>query len=129
MASNFTLVPSRILLGFIGVAALATLALLCVMPGWPVARAGAMFWCIGAAVHAFKGHRASHAARVDGAAIMVDGTEGRIVDGSFVAPWLTIVRWRPHGSRFTRSLVVMPDAIDAESFRALRVILRWHPAR
>ena len=110
-------------------AAAATLALLFALPGWPVARAAAMIWCMGAAVHAFKKHRASHAVRVEGATITVDGTEGRIVDGSFVAPWLTIVHWRPQGARFIRTLVVMPDAVDAQSFRALRVLLRWNPVR
>jgi len=89
----------------------------------------AMLWSVGIAGHAFKRQRAAHAVRVDGASITVDGIEGRIVAGSFVAPWLTIVRWRPQGARFTRTLPVLPDAIDAATFRALRVILRWAPAR
>ena len=86
-----------------------------------------MIWCMGAALPAFKRHRASHSVRVEGASIIVDGVEGRIVDGSFVAPWLTIIHWRANGARFTRTLVVMPDAVDPEPFRALRVLLRWYP--
>lgn len=84
---------------------------------------------MGIAAHAFKRHRGSHAVRVEGASITVDGIEGRIVAGSFVAPWLTIVRWRPRGARFARTLPVLPDAVDAEAFRALRVVLRWAPER
>jgi hypothetical protein len=50
---------------------------------------------------------------------------GRVVDGSFVAPWLTIVRWRPEGSRFSRAVVIAPDAAPPQDFRRLRVLLRW----
>ena len=108
-------------------AMLATLVLLAALPGPPEIRGAAMLWCMGAGAHAFKRHRATHVVHVDGRAIAVDGIEGRIVDGSFVAPWLTIVHWRPIGARLARTLVVMPDAIDADAFRALRVILRWAP--
>ena len=110
-------------------AAAATICLLAVLPGRLEVRMAAITWCMGAAGHAFKRHRASHAVRVDGRSIVVDGIEGHIVAGSFVASWLTIVHWRPSDSRFTRTLAVLPDAIDGEAFRALRVILRWSPPR
>jgi toxin CptA len=51
--------------------------------------------------------------------------DGRLCDGSFVAPWLTLVRWRRRGERFDRTVMVLPDMLDAESFRRLRVRLRW----
>jgi len=50
---------------------------------------------------------------------------GRLAAGSFVAPWLTVVRWRPDGARFTRTVMVPPDAVDPDAFRRLRVLLRW----
>ncbi len=50
---------------------------------------------------------------------------GGLREGSFVAPWLTIVRWRPDGSRFSRTILVAPDAVDPDAFRRLRVLLRW----
>ncbi len=50
---------------------------------------------------------------------------GRLSPGSFVAPWLVVVRWRPEGARFTRTVLVPPDAVDADAFRRLRVRLRW----
>jgi hypothetical protein len=61
--------------------------------------------------------------------------EGQVQEGSFVAPWLTLLRWRPEGTRFDRTIVILPDAIAGEEFRRLRVLLRWggghsvtHPA-
>jgi toxin CptA len=50
---------------------------------------------------------------------------GRVRPGSFVAPWLAIVRWRPEGARFDRTIPVFPDMLDADAFRRLRVLLRW----
>ena len=51
--------------------------------------------------------------------------DGLVCDGSFVAPWLTIVRWRPAGGRFDRTFVVVPGMLEDEAFRRLRVLLRW----
>jgi len=51
--------------------------------------------------------------------------DGRLADGSFVAPWLTVVRWCPDGARFDRTILVAPDAVEADAFRRLRVLLRW----
>ena len=50
---------------------------------------------------------------------------GELRDGSFVAPWLTIVRWRPEGRRRDRTILVLPGMSDAETLRKIRVILRW----
>lgn len=50
---------------------------------------------------------------------------GTVRDGCFVAPWLTIVLWRPTGARIDRAVVILPDMVDAEDFRRLRVLLRW----
>ncbi len=50
---------------------------------------------------------------------------GTLRDGCFVAPWLTIVRWRPEGARFDRTIVVLPDMMPPEEFRKLRVLLKW----
>lgn len=56
-----------------------------------------------------------------------DGTTatGRLVPDAFVAPWLTVLRWVPDGARFSRAIVVFPDAVDAMAFRRLRILLRW----
>jgi toxin CptA len=50
---------------------------------------------------------------------------GRLTDDAFVAPWLTVLRWVPEGARYSRSIVVAPDAAQAEAFRRLRILLRW----
>jgi len=50
--------------------------------------------------------------------------DGRLAEGSFVAPWLTIVRWRPDGARLDRTILVAPDAVEAGDFRRLRILLR-----
>lgn len=54
-----------------------------------------------------------------------------LLGSSFVAPYLMVLElsplepsksWRKF---FTRSVVILPDGIDAEEFRQLRVLLRW----
>jgi toxin CptA len=50
---------------------------------------------------------------------------GELRDGSFVAPWLTLVRWRPEGRRLDRTVLLLPGMADAGSLRKIRVILRW----
>jgi toxin CptA len=73
-----------------------------------------------------------------------------ILGSSFVAPYLAVLElkpldllpeggkdgsaaatgrwwnwWKKRRKLFPRSLVILPDAIDAEAFRQLRVLLRW----
>ena len=124
----FTLQPSRRLAGFVVLAGAGTASLLAAMPlpGWASAAAAA--WCALAFAHALARHTVSRSVRIlGGRAIVVDRAAGEIVAGSFVAPWLTIVRWRPASSWRARTVVVLPDMLDAAAFRALRVILRWAP--
>jgi hypothetical protein len=45
--------------------------------------------------------------------------------GGFVADYLTIVAYRLQGQRFNRYIVLLPDMLETEAFRALRVRLRW----
>ena len=58
-------------------------------------------------------------------AISVDGCAGTVRSGSFVAPWLAVIRWRPAGARLDRTVVVLPDMLPPAAFRELRVILVW----
>lgn len=50
---------------------------------------------------------------------------GCVAPGSFVAPWLVILRWKPDGARFTRAIVLVPDMAGDRDLRRLRVVLRW----
>lgn len=121
----------------LGAAALASLALLALLP-LPGALRVALAAAIGAlAIEALRrvahhrGPRGVRALAIHGAGEIAvethDGRRhaGRLRDGSFVAPWLTIVRWRPVGARFDRTVLILPDMVDAEAFRRLRVRLRW----
>ena len=56
---------------------------------------------------------------------------GQVVEGSFVAPSLTVVRYRVTGARrfsMDKSVLIFPDSLDRELFRMLRVRLKWGKA-
>ena len=100
----FTLEPSRRLAAFVVLAAAGTAALVAAMPlpGWAGAMAAA--WCVVAFIHALARHTVRRVVHIlAGRSIVVDGLGGEIVAGSFVAPWLTIVHWRPVSSRLPRT--------------------------
>ena len=50
---------------------------------------------------------------------------GKILRDSLVTPFITILNVLPQGAFFARSIVILPDSMDAESFRELRVWLKW----
>jgi len=53
-------------------------------------------------------------------------SNGAILAGGMVTPWLTVARWRATvGKPRHRTLVLCADAVDAENYRRLRVYLRW----
>lgn len=56
--------------------------------------------------------------------IRKDGRHVEIIvrEDSVVTPYLTVVNFEYFR---LRSLVILPDAVDAESYRQLRVRLRW----
>jgi toxin CptA len=51
--------------------------------------------------------------------------EAVILPSSFVAPYLTVMNCSLTGRWLQYHIVILPDALDAESFRRLRVWLRW----
>ena len=122
---------SRVAAAFLALAAGLTLALVACVP-----LAGALKALVGAGVVALAAHAYGRLGRV--AALRLSAsralavrarsgawTEGRLRDGAFVAPWLTILRWRAEGARFDRTLVILPDMADADARRRVRVIARW----
>jgi toxin CptA len=129
--------PSRLVEAWIVLVAAAALAAVLATPLPAVAQAAAAVALSCAAVRAARrlacreGHGAIAGFVVDlSGRIEVEGADGtrlagRTQDGSFVAPWLTIVRWRPDGARFPRSILVAPDGVAEDSFRRLRILLRW----
>jgi hypothetical protein len=112
-------------------AAAVTLVLACVTPLTHELRALAACWVALAALRALRRLGASHRLYVDAAGeVSVDETQGCLRPGSFVAPWLTTVRWRPVGAWIDRSLLVLPDGLPPGEFRRLRTLLKLgHPSR
>lgn len=136
-AVRVALVPSRIGAAAIAAMASATLALIAFTPGSLALRILAATWIACAALHALhgvallRGTRGVHLLHVarDGDVEVRDGAgawrAGLVQAGSFVAPWLTVIRWRSPSDRFDHTIVVVPDMLAAEDFRRLRVYLRW----
>jgi hypothetical protein len=124
-------------LALVAALALATLALLAFVPAPPLPRLAAGGWvaCMALAAARRLPHgpigrgpraialRASGEVAVRSAA--GEWQTGELRAGCFVAPWLTIVRWRPLGARHDRTLLILPGMAPAEALRKIRVILRW----
>ena len=112
-------------------AAIATLAVITATPLTPGLRAALVALVVGLACRARRSMTRVRAMRLDRAGAMevwsLDGglASGSVRDGSFVSPWLTIVRWRPQGARIDRTVLILPGMVDRDDFRTLRVALRW----
>jgi toxin CptA len=50
---------------------------------------------------------------------------GILLPTSYVSASLTVLNLKAHGERLARHVVILPDAINSEDFRKLRVFLRW----
>ena len=55
--------------------------------------------------------------------------DAQVLGTTYVAPWLTVLNLRANGATLARHVLVVPDNADRESFRQLRVVLRWRRAR
>lgn len=72
-----------------------------------------------------------------GTALMLDGDRvmlatrggkqltGHVLRDSLVTPLITVLNVLPQGARFARSVIILPDSLDVESFRQLRVWFKW----
>jgi toxin CptA len=54
-----------------------------------------------------------------------DQVTARVLADSLVSPFITVLNVLPQGAYLARSVIILPDSLDAESFRQLRVWLRW----
>jgi hypothetical protein len=117
--------------------ALATLAVVALAPAPTIARILAATWTVCVALAAASrvpflpgaaGPRAL-AIRASGEVAVQSASgawrSGELRDGGFVAAWLVVVRWRPEGARFDRTILILPGMTDARTLRKIRVILRW----
>jgi hypothetical protein len=50
---------------------------------------------------------------------------GHVRSGSYVHPLFTSIVWRPDRARWSRTLPLVPDMLDVDDFRRLRVMLRY----
>ena len=137
---EISLGPSRSAAWRVALASLATLALIAAAPAALRLRILFATWIACAALEALhsrallRGGRAARAVSLEpGGAIAVRDALGRwragdLRAGSFVAPWLTVIRWRPAGARFDRTIPILPDMLSQEDFRRLRIMLRWSRA-
>jgi hypothetical protein len=136
-AVRVSLAKTPRLAGLLALATVVTVLLVVVTPLAAWAQAAELAAIAGVALEAWRvlvrrrGGRAVRWLRIDagGAIEVADGEgllrEGRLAAGSFVAPWLTVVRWRPRGARFDRAILVLPGMAPQDELRALRVVLRW----
>jgi toxin CptA len=51
--------------------------------------------------------------------------EARLLGSSYVSPYLSVLNLRLDGHVLARHVVILPDAVDGEGFRRLRVLLKW----
>jgi len=55
--------------------------------------------------------------------------EGKVLGSTTVTSFLTVINLRVVTHSRIRSIVILPDSMDADDYRRLRVWLRWRPAR
>jgi hypothetical protein len=78
-----------------------------------------------------RGPRATHEITLTADRIIVvrtcDGelVAGHVRDASYVGSIVTTIVWLPDGARWSRSIWLLPDMLDAEAYRRLRVMLRY----
>ena len=109
----------------------AAAACICVLP-WPVSwRSLGLLPIVGSLVYALRrpritGLRLAAGDRLE--CFLADGSRvaARVLRDSTVFSRLVVLRLRLGEERRTSSLVVLPDQVDAEEYRLLRLWLRWH---
>ena len=132
---TLTLGASRGLYRALGVAGMAAGVLALAWPWWAVPSwwlaAGGATWCAIRRHASLASPQAMIALRYDASgALHVQSGNGTwhsatLLGSSCVTPWCTVLNLRLAGKRCSRSMVIVPDAVDAQTFRRLRVRLRW----
>ena len=51
--------------------------------------------------------------------------EYEVLGSSYVAPYLTVLNLRQSGTRVAKHVLLLPDSLNTDDFRKLRVWLRW----
>jgi hypothetical protein len=129
--------PSRIACATIAIACSTLSALILLLPldGWASlaalvtlcgVAARALWRCTGRGVPALL--HVGYDRRITASSRDCQSRNGSILDDSYVGAILTTIVWRPDAAtRFARaeSILILPDALPADDFRRLRVLLRY----
>ncbi|MBI5436855.1 MAG: hypothetical protein HY937_07100 [Nitrosomonadales bacterium] len=136
MQRQFKLQPSRYLAAMLITAHGTTFAALfpLALPGWTKAALASL--TLLSLMHHLR-HDAWLSAPSAGVALTLEGDRvvlttcggeqltGQMLRDSLVTPFITVLNVLPQGAHLARSVVILPDSLDAESFRQLRVWLKW----
>lgn len=129
--------PSRMLVALLGVTHLLTAALVWIMPIALGIQAGISFLLAGSCVFHLRrdgwlaAQNSIHCLHFDPNCHCSFQTrngsrfEAKLLGSSLVTPWLTVLNLKPETSPIARHAVILPDSADDETFRRLRVLLRW----
>jgi toxin CptA len=105
------------------------------LPGWIKGLLAAAL-CASLAFHVRRDARLAAPQSIVGFEVGEDGSsllrtrngnalEARLLPDSFVTPYLCVLGFKPAGRRFARYVTLLPDSLDADAFRRLRVWLKW----
>ena len=134
---TITLRHSRVAHAAIVIAYGATASVLGLLPVPLVVRTAGVLLVVAACTFALRGLRRQAGAQVTiglDRGISVACREraverGSVLGDAYVGAWLTTIVWRPGRSRLPRTLLVVRDAVERDSFRQLRVVLRYGSPR
>jgi hypothetical protein len=136
-AVHVSLAASARATAFISVLAVATCAVLALLPLDPVLLALCMLAVVvwaGDRVHVValrRGPRATRALWLTGDRLLVvrrgNGglVAGHVRSSTYVGARMTSIVWRPDGARGSRAEWILPDMLPPDDFRRLRVLLRY----
>jgi toxin CptA len=129
IALTFTIRPSnRLRLAMAALHALAAGAVsLADLAGWLilatlVALAGHLAWALG------RVRPAALRCQADGSLHVLAGGDwlaAELLPDTAVLAWLVVLRYRMVGGAGRHAVVVLPDSLETDAFRRLRVWLRW----
>jgi hypothetical protein len=129
--------PSRIAGAGIGIAALATLAVVLVLPAPAWQQSALCAGVVGWALFAFRvvalrrgADSITELRLAPDLVLVVHLCDGRLVAGhvrsaTYVGSWVTCIVWRADAAWRSRAVLILPDMLPAEDFRRLRVMLRY----
>jgi len=117
-------------LGLLLLAAAATIALVLVPPMPSLLRASLVLYVFASSARECRELLAPRSLRLNrsGEIHVRDDKgwrSGQVRDGSFVMPWLVVLRWRPEGCCRDRTLLLLPGMAPRDDLRKIRVFLRW----